>query len=78
MPSQTKPPMTCAEIPDEWIATVREIITREGVAVRGHATEPVIELKRNHRDWARLMLHGSGFEFVTMGERDLVVERLMR
>lgn len=72
----SQPTITSAEVPDEWIADVRSILSREGNAVRGPA-EPRIEIKSlRTNDWCKLMLPGSGFEFATVAERDAVLRRL--
>lgn len=69
------PPTTSAQIPEEWIATVREILIREGRAIR--ANGPQIEIKSLHdNSWRPLMLFGSGTTFTSTEERDLVVRRL--
>lgn len=74
----TKPPITAADVPDEWIAACREAMNeRDGVPIRAHPTQPRIQaLAINSREWGDIMLHGSGFDFTTTEERDAVMVRL--
>ncbi len=70
-------PITAAEVPDKWIADVRTIIQREGRVVRGGPLR-MIELKSLHdNSWGKLMLPGSGFEFVDAEQRDIVIRKLV-
>lgn len=72
----SQPTITSAEVPDEWIADVRSILSRDGNATRGPAT-PIIEVKSlRTNEWCKLMLPGSGFHFASTDERDAVLRRL--
>lgn len=74
----TPPPITNAEVPEEWVQACREAMNqREGVPIRAHPTLPRIQAYQiNSRQWGDVMLCGSGFDFVDAKERDLVVGRL--
>lgn len=72
-----KPPVAASDIPPEWIAMVQEIIQRNGQAIRAHASQPIIEVKSlRDNQWGPLMLHGSGFIFVSNADRDAVLRRI--
>lgn len=65
-----------SDVPDQWTADVRTIIQREGRAVRG-GPACTVEIKSLHENiWGKLMLPGSGFEFVNNAERDIVLRKL--
>lgn len=73
-----KPPLTASDVPPAWIALVREIIVREGRAVRGPADRPVIEVKGLHdNSWRSLMLYSSATVFATTADRDAVLKQLV-
>lgn len=72
-----KPPVASVYIPEEWTALVREILRRDGQAIRAHATLPMIEIKSlRTNEWGRIMLFGSGFMFTDTAERDAVMRRI--
>jgi hypothetical protein len=65
-----------AEITPEWLALRREIIAREGLAVRGAAcrggfTIEVKSLRTN--EWGPLGWHLGALCFATAAERDVVL-----
>lgn len=71
-----KPPITAASVPDEWISDVREILVRDGQAIRA-GDGPSIEAKSLRTNkWGRLMLPGSGTTFTDVAERDVVLAKL--
>ncbi len=70
------PPITAADVPDQWIADVRTIILREGRAVRGGPNGTVEIKSLSDNSWGKLMLPGSGFSFSDDGEREKVLRRL--
>jgi hypothetical protein len=72
------PPITSAEVPDEWIAACREAMSqREGVPIRAHPTLPRIQAYQiNSKQWGDIILYGSGRDFVSAEERDAVMRRL--
>jgi hypothetical protein len=69
-------PMAATEIPPEWIELRREIIAREGCAVRpGH--DATIEVQSiNTGAFLALMLPGGGTRFVTRADRDAILTAL--
>ncbi len=72
-----KPPVTFSEIPPEWPEVVREIIHREGNAVRANPLKPVIEIKSTTTNrWHPLALPGGGSEFASFTDRNLVMARI--
>lgn len=72
-----KPTVTADSIPPDWIEIVREIIRRDGIAVRAGINSNTIELKslRNNQ-WQPMMLHGSGNAFTTPQDRDTILSKL--
>lgn len=73
-----KPPLTASDVPPEWIALVRDIIVREGRAVRGPADRPVIEVKGlRDNSWRSLKLYSSAHAFATTADRDAVLKQLV-
>lgn len=73
------PPITSSQVPDQWIADVHQARADYGhPALRPHPTLPRIQVfSPNTGQWHDLMLPGSGFDFVSGAERDLVVGRLV-
>lgn len=72
-----KPPATAAEIPPEWTDMIREIVQRDGAAIRAAGTSPVIEVKSlRTNQWLPLMLPGGGLAFTNYDERNLVLRRI--
>lgn len=74
----TKPPIPASAVSDQWIADCREALNqREGVPIRAHATEPMIETWAiNLKRFLPQMLPGSGTTFVSMEDRDIVLRKL--
>lgn len=71
-----KPPITAAEVPQEWIDAARETVIRCGLAIRA-GSEAVIEIKSATTNrWCALCLPGSGTSFATVGDRDAVLAAL--
>lgn len=75
--STNKPPLNAEDVPDEWIAMVREMLLRDGLATRGHGNPPTIQVKSlTTNQWHDLMLPGSGFTFTDYGQRNIVLGKL--
>jgi hypothetical protein len=75
----TPPPITSAQIPDEWIDAVRESAARVPVAepLRAHPHLPRIQgWSVNNIRWHDLMLFGSGYDFTSNEERDIALARI--
>lgn len=73
------PPVTAAEIPEEWPEVVREIVLRQGNAVRPNPVKPVIEIKSlTTNQWCMLTLPGGGTEFISFEDRNSVMERIRK
>lgn len=77
------PPITIELITPEWIELRREIIAREGHAVRagevgvGQAGPYTIELKSlRTNEWGRIMLPGGATAFTSAADRDAVLRQL--
>jgi len=72
--------VTLPEISPEWIAERRELIAREGRAVRGATTLAggfTIEVKSLRTNtWHPLGWHHGAICFATQGERDQVLKQL--
>ncbi len=72
--------VTLAEISPEWIADRRELIAREGRAVRGATTLAgafTIEVKSLRTNtWHPLGWHCGCVCFATQGERDQILQQL--
>ncbi len=78
-PSHRAPPtVASADIPDEWIATLRDIASRrEGQQLRPHPTLPMIQSKDvNTGVWCNQMLYGSAMAFMSFEERDIFWKRV--
>lgn len=73
-----KPPVTAADCSEEWIAVRREIIAREGRAVRGELMRCAIEVKSLiENTWHPLMLPNGAITFGSVQDRDRVLARLV-
>lgn len=73
-----KPTITADAVPDEWCDLVREIVQREGRALRGPVDRPTIEVKSlSTNKWAPLMLWSSAMAFETIADRDAVLARII-
>lgn len=71
------PPITSAQITDEWIGIVREIVSREGRAMRLGGLHPTIQFKDLATNvWRNIELPGGGVLFADWTERNLVAKRL--
>jgi len=69
---------TAAELPEDWPGIIREIVRREGQAVRGPVDKPVIEVKSlTTNRWHPLMLPGGGTRFTDYAERDSVIRQIL-
>jgi hypothetical protein len=71
-----KPPIAFADVPDSWLADVRGILERDGQPVRAGASNDIEVKSLTSNRWGRLMLPGSGFEFVSAEDRDKILARL--
>ena len=72
-------PASAADIRPEWIAQVREVIRREGYAVRGSVSALVIEIQSINQPetWYALNLPTNSTLFATAQDRDQVLEQLL-
>lgn len=68
-------PITAAEIPPEWIETVRDIQSAGRYEFRGTGLGIEARSPLQNR-WHTVMLFGSGYEFVSEADRDSVLQRL--
>lgn len=68
-----------ADLPPEWVALRREIIVRDGYAVRAGAPAWSIEIKSLHtNEWCVLTLNETGARaFASEAERDAVLRELV-
>ncbi len=79
MTAPIKPPVTAAEIPPEWPEVVREIVLREGNAVRPHPMKPTIEVKSlTSNRWCALGLPGGGTEFASFDDRNAIMALIQK
>jgi hypothetical protein len=70
-------PVTAADCDAEWIALRREIVTREGRAVRAGAGNSIdVATLRPGDAWATLTLPNEATQFTTAAERDAVLLQL--
>lgn len=70
-------PVTAEECSAEWIAIRREIILREGRAVRAGESAPTVEIKSLvTNEWAVLTLPNEATRFATVQDRDVVLAQL--
>lgn len=71
------PPTTSERIPDAWIEGVRHAMDINGTKLRQHPDLPRIQVfSHNTGEWHDLMLFGSGYDFTSEAERDLVIARI--
>lgn len=71
------PQVEASAIPEEWPPMIREIVQREGRAIRGGAERNTIEIKSlTDNTWGELMLPGNGVEFTTAEERDIILAKI--
>ncbi len=81
---KTPDPITVEQITPEWIALRREVIVRDGYAVRAGEVgvdlsgEPfTIELKSlTTNQWGAIVLPGGAIAFTTAADRDAVLRKL--
>lgn len=76
MPASTVPPIAASDLPPDWIPLRREIIVRDGVAVRAGAGASIEVKSLTTNEWCRLTLHGGAQAFVTFADRDAVLAQL--
>lgn len=71
-------PSTATEIPAAWIANVREIVIRDGAALRPGFPACTIEVQNINRPevWQPLNLCTNTCVFATEQDRDLVLKQL--
>lgn len=74
----SKNTITAEEVPDDWVMVVRELIQREGRALRGPVDRPTIEVKSlTTNQWSPLMLWSSAMAFETIADRDKVLAKIL-
>lgn len=72
-------PISLADFPEDWIEERREVIAREGNAVRLATDSLNIEVKSLRADkWLRLPLPGTAPEFASHKEREFVFREIQR
>lgn len=76
MNTATKPP--AENIPGEWIEIVREIVQREGRAVKAGNKNAILIQNIQTGRWGALSLPDGGTAFARSIERDAVIERLQK
>lgn len=77
MTTPQKPPVAATDIKEAWTDIVREIVIREGRAVRAAAHRPIIEIKSLSTNlWHPLGLPGGGTEFLTYDDRNLIIKKI--
>lgn len=73
-----KATITADVVPDDWVAVVRELVQREGRALRGPVDRPAIEVKSlTTNKWGPVMLFSSVMEFETIADRDAVLTKIL-
>lgn len=75
-PRPKAPPVALASLPDDWIETVREIVRRDGVAVRAGFGACIEVQSINTGEFYPLLLPGGGVAFASAGERDEALARI--
>ena len=72
-------PARAADLTEVWIAQVRDVIARDGHAVRGGFPAITIEVQNiNHPEtWQPLNLQTNTTIFATEQDRDLILEQLV-
>lgn len=73
-------PSRAADLTPEWIAQVREIIRRDGHAIRAGQHAHTIEVQHPNRPevWQPLNLQTNTSLFATAEDRDAVINQLWR
>ncbi len=75
--SEKKPAVSFAELPEGWPELVREIIVRNGHAIRPCASMPMIEVKSlTTNTWHPLGLPGGGVTFISFDERNILLSKI--
>jgi hypothetical protein len=69
--------LALADLPPAWPATVREIVQREGVAMRAGAGGSIEVQSINTGEFMPLLLPGGAMEFATAAERDAVLAQIV-
>jgi hypothetical protein len=69
-------PITRALLPEGWIAERREVIQREGYALRAGAGASIEIKSLTTNEWLRLALPDKAPAFTTEAERDAVLAQL--
>lgn len=76
-PPLPSPKIPASSIPEEWPALVREVVRREGRAIRGPLERAVIEIKSlRDNSWGLIMLPGNGTEFISIEDRDGILSKI--
>ena len=76
MTANRVPPITAADVSPAWIATRREVIVRDGHALRAGAG-CAIEIKSlTTNEWHWLTLPGGAIAFTTDADRDAALAKL--
>jgi hypothetical protein len=69
-------PMEASEISPDWIGSMRAMVENQGIELRGDGLG-ILALDRNGRkEWCKIHLPGGGFDFVSVKDRDEVLEKL--
>ena len=76
--ARARKPALATDIPAAWIANVRGIIVRDGLAVRASFWAPCIEVQCiNTGAWQPLNLSTNTHLFVSEQERDVVLSQMV-
>lgn len=67
-------PITAEKVSAEWLAVVFQACGNDRMRIRAHPTLPRLQGWSSGR-WCDLMLPGSGFDFTSAEERDIVFAR---
>ncbi len=78
-PQSMKAPASAADVSDDWCDKVREILRRDGYAVRGRSDTVMIEVKSlTTNAWHSLSLPTGATSFISLGDRDIVLAKITR
>lgn len=70
-------PITADEVPDQWIADIREAMRLDGFPVLANPSFPRITVKSTRNNViGPLMLPGSGVDFTDFDQRNIVLHKL--
>lgn len=75
--SYTPRPITASDIPEEWIAKVRDATIRDGQKPAAGPTTDILVFDPQTELQHQLMLPGNGFFFTDKEQRDIVLNRLL-